>query len=252
MKKYLIFVFFILLIVSYTNVNASSINYNVIVDKDFQLYETITYNIDKKDVKNDGYYHFLTSIVNDNVYFDLKEEIKYNKTKQTTSNGYLVTLKYDYASLFLSKSRIINECFVKKQIQNNTDYVSFQASDFYCAHRADNIRVSIVTDLDVVKSNATSHNGNAYVWDNIDDKFNINIKIKQPNLEITPMDDIHSDINNNDNDNGIDSDNSEENDNNENNRISTSIILITGAVLVFSIIGVSIALKRKKGVLICL
>ena len=161
--KYLFLLICTLILFSFSNVNASSINYNLKIDKNLHLYETIIYNVDKKDIKKGSDYNFLTSIVNDPIYFDLKEEIKYKKNKQKTSNGYLVTLKHDYSYLFLTKSRIVNECFVKKNIRNNIKYLSLTASDFYCSHRADNIRVTINTDLNVLNTNSTSSEGNNYI-----------------------------------------------------------------------------------------
>lgn len=237
--KYFIFVIFALLF-SFTDVKASSIDYNIRVDKDLHFYETITYNVDKKDVKKDGNYHFLTSIVNDPIYFDLKENNRYKKTKKNVTNGYLVTLKYDYPHLFLLNSRIVNECFTNKDYDSNNSYVSFSASGFYCSHRADNISVTVTTDLQV-SSNANSIEGNNYVWNNINSDFDMNISVKVPEIEDEPMDHINTDNDDNSNSN---SSNTEED--NQKHHINKYVVLgIVGTLLIIGF-GVVIVLKSKN------
>ena len=191
--KYLFLIFAFFLFFSFSDVHATNINYNLQIDKDMYFHEKIVYDVDSKDIKRDGTYHFLTYIVDKPVYFDLNEEIKYKKSKTTTSTGYRVTLQHDYLYMFLSKSRIINECFTNKNINNTSRYVSVSFSDFYCAHRADNIKVVINTSLDVITSNASSHNGNTYIWNNVSNNFSLNFKVQMPPLEEDPMDHIHDD-----------------------------------------------------------
>ena len=238
--RYLLLIVSILLCFSTFNVSASSINYNLRIDKSLHFYETITYNVERKDVKNGGDYHFLTSIVNDPIYFDLKEEVRYKKSRTTTNNGYLITLKHDYSYLFLSKSRIINECFANKNYNNNGSSISFEASDFYCSHRADSIKVSINTDLDVLYSNAKSSNNNTYIWNNMSSNSSIKFRVKRPGIETEPMDDIEE------------SEQTEQaeasRDSKEPNKkiISSNVLaVIFSLVLVFVIIGF-VVLKRKK------
>lgn len=235
--KNLFIVVSMLLCISVFNVNASSINYNLRIDKNLHFYETITYSIDQSNIKKDGNYHFLTSVVYDPIYFDLNEEVRYKKSKVTTNNGYLITLKHDYSYLFLSKSRIINECFANKNYKNNNTELSFEASDFYCSHRADNIKVSINTDLDVLYSNTSSNNNNTYIWNNISNNFSIKFRVKRPNIESEPMDDVD------------DNEQTEEPSNNEEtnkNGISSYILIsIFILLLIFVLIGF-IILKRKK------
>ncbi len=240
--KFINFVVFVICIFSFVNVNASSIDYNVRIDKDLHFYETINYSIDKKDVKNDGNYNFLTSIVNDPVYFDLKEDNVYKKSKTNTTNGYLVTLKYDYSHLFLTKSRILNECFVDKDFDSNAKYISFSASDFYCSHRADSIKVSITTDLDVSSSNASSSEGNVYTWDNVSKDFNMSFRAKVPSIETEPMDDIQTEnqqSNSSDNQNNV-------NTNKEKKHINKNVVFAIIGVLIITSFGVIIILKSKN------
>ena len=244
--RYLFLIIFILLCSIYTNVNASSINYNLRIDNSLQFYETITYNFDEKDVKKDGNYSFLTYIVNDPIYFDLNEEIKYDKNKKNITNGYIITLKNDYSYLFLSKSRIINECFVNKKFDNTNNYISFVASDFYCSHRADNIKVSINTDLTVLSSNANSSENNTYIWDNITDNFTVNFRIKVPNIESEPMDDINNNENGNDASDVEDGDLQNKETEREKHHINKYVVLgILGVVLITSL-GAVIVLKSRS------
>lgn len=235
--RYLFLIVFIHLCFSTFNVNASSINYNLRIDKSLHFYETITYNVEKKDVKNDGNYYFLTSIVKDPIYFDLKEEVRYKKSKVTSNNGYIVSLKHDYSYLFLSKSRIINECFVNKNYNNSGSSITFEASDFYCSHRADSIKVTINTDLDVLNSNANSSNNNTYIWNNMSNNSSIKFKVKRPDIETEPMDDV------------LESEQTEESSNNEepSKKSISSNVLIVIFFLVFVIVVIGfMILKRKK------
>ena len=241
--KYLFLIGFVLILFSFDNVNASSINYNLRIDKNLHLYETITYNVDKKDIKNDGYYHFLTSIVNDPVYFDLKKELKYKKTKKKINNGYLVTLKHDYSYLFLSKSRIINECFVQKDLNNNNSYLSFTASDFYCAHRADTINVTINTDLQVLNTNSTNNTDNNYTWNNINKDFNIRFQVGIPTIENEPMDDVNSKTTDNASN---DKSSTEKESEKENKHITKYVIIGIIGIISISAIAITIFLKSKK------
>lgn len=235
--RYLFIIVSILLCFITFNANASSINYNLRIDKSLHFYETITYSIEQNDIERDGNYNFLTSIVDDPIYFDLKEEIRYKKSKVSANNGYLVTLKHDYSYLFLQNSRIINECFANKNYKNNNRELSFEASDFYCSHRADNIKVNINTDLDVVYSNANSSNNNTYIWNNMSSNSSIKFRVKRPNIETEPMDDL------------VDNEQTEEPNNNEETNkksISSNVLLaIFALVFVIVVIGFMI-LKRKK------
>ena len=52
--KYLFLLFVLFLGFSFTNVSASSINYNLQIDKDMFFHENIVYNVDSKDIKRDG------------------------------------------------------------------------------------------------------------------------------------------------------------------------------------------------------
>ncbi len=238
--KQLFFIFGLFLSFGLTNVYASSINYNLQIDRDMNFHERIIYNIDSKDIKRDGNYHFLTAILDKPVYFDLQEDIRYRKSKSTTSSGYAVTLQNDYPYMFLSKSRILNECFTKKQINNTPSYISLSASEFYCSHRADQIKVIINTPLNVLSSNASSNNGNTYIWDNVSDSFSLSFKVQTPTVEDDPMD--HSNVDVEEEDTANDTNNQIK----EKRNTSFIIISLVIAILFISLLFGVIVLKKKK------
>ena len=237
--KYLFLISILFLCSSFSDVHASSINYNLQIDSNMNFHEKIIYNIDSKDIKRDGSYHFLTNVLDNPIYFDLKEELRYKKSKSSASNGYVVTLQYDYPYMFLSKSRILNECFTNKQINNNASYISLNASDFYCSHRADNIKVVINTPLTVSSSNANTHNGNSYIWNNITDQFSLNFKVQIPPIEEEPMHSLDDEESNIDN-------NTDNESNNKKQHISVVVILsMIGVIFVLLLFGF-VMLKKKK------
>ena len=88
--KYLFLIVFASFFLGFASVDASTINYNVRIDNSLHLYENITYNIDNKDVKNDGFFHYLTSVVNDPIYFDTNKSVKYTKIKRKTDRKSVV------------------------------------------------------------------------------------------------------------------------------------------------------------------
>lgn len=229
----------IVLCLSFTNANASSIDYNLTIDENMQFHEKITYNVEQKDITTDGSYNFLSSIVNDPVYFDLKKEVEYKKTKINTANGYMITLQHEYSYLFLSKSRILNECFTDNQIDNTNEYISLDASDFYCSHRADNIKITINTDkkMKVIDSNATTTSNNMYIWSNITNDFSLSFKVQFPTVNSTPMDNVEEDTNNDNKD--------EDNQTEKSNNSSTVYTIIIASTAVFLLIG-ALILKRKN------
>lgn len=235
--KYLFFIFGLFLSFGFTDIYASSINYNLQIDRNMTFHEKIIYNIDSKDIKRDGNYHFLTSILDKPIYFDLQEDIRYKKSKSTTSNGYTVVLQNDYPYMFLSKSRILGECFTKKQINNTARYISLSASEFYCSHRADQIKVVISTPLNVMTSNASSHNGNTYIWDNISERFSIRFRVQTPAVEDNPLDNIEEEEETTDDVNK---------QTQKKNGTSFIIISLVIAILFVSLLFVVIVLKKRK------
>lgn len=240
--KYLIFTIFLLFICT-LNVNASSINYNLKIDKDLVFHENIKYTMTKKDINVSGY-DFLKSVVNDNVYFNEDTKVKYNKKIQNTNNGYIVTLKHTFPSSFLDESRILKECFTKINYDYDSSSISFRGySPFYCSYRADQININIITDLEVESNNANSTSGNVYTWNEIGEDFELRFSFKIPESDKDPMDSM--------------TDNSEEqtesNQENQTNKNTTSkrtispiIFIVLGLVCVLTIIILLIVLKIKS------
>ena len=256
MKFRYLFLIFAMFFVFGASVNASKIDYNLRIDNNLHFYETITYDIDKKDVKNGNNYDFLTSVVNDTIYFDLKEEVPYKKTKKTTSNGYIVKLRNDYSSIFLPKSRILKECFTKFDFDTEVNKIDFSASEFYCSHRADNIQVLIVTDLEVTHHNASVVNGNTYTWKNINKEFAMEFTAKVPSGvdEFEPLDENHAehDDNSNNSNNGSNDPNK---NNNEKSKQTTEkessfnwiiVPIIVGSIFLIVIVLFFVLQAKKR------
>lgn len=235
--KYLFLMLMLFLCFSFINVHASSINYNLQIDSNMNFHENIIYNIDSKDIKRDNNYHFLTSVLDDPIYFDLNEEILYKKSKTSTANGYTVTLQHNYSYMFFTKSRILNECFTDKNFNTSAKYVSVNVSDFYCSHRADTIKVVINTPLTVISSNANSHTGNSYIWNNISDNFSLNFKVQMPTIEEDPMDQK-------DDDSEPDTENNKEE--NEKNSISSIVVISIISIVFIGLLITFVVLKKKK------
>ncbi len=238
-----------LLLFGISNVNASSINYNLTIDKNIYFHETIVYKVKKSELDTSGNYDFLTSVVNGPIYFDNNDSVKYTKTKRIANDEYIITLKNDFSSIFVTSERIINECFNTFDFSNNDGEISIElSSPFFCLKRADNIMVNITTDLNVLDSNADSINGNKYTW-NVDSKdFNLSFSAKIPELETEPMDEIDEEIN----DPQIDEDETNINDteNNKeqkekNNSVLTIGLTVVGIIAIAGVIFV-IILKIKK------
>lgn len=259
MKSRYIFVSITIFILGIGNAYASSITYDLTIDDEFNFNETITYNVDYDDIDRSSY-NFLTSVVDDDIYFDSNESVKYDKTKKNNGNQYIVTLKNDYSQIFLSGSRILNECFGDFEVETDDNNLSFKSeAPFFCSHRADTITAKIKTDLNVISSNADKVSNNIYIW-NVDDKnFNMKFNVEIPELEVANEDGLGTDFvpeENNDGENNDIENNTTENENDETyineeeteEENKTGIIPIVIVIAIISIIGIIlfIILKRRK------
>jgi len=184
-----------------TKVNASSITYNLNINKDMKLSETIYYSVEKEKV-NAKYDSFLKSIVLDNVYFDTNKSVKYQKTREKNNIGYSVILRHQHSSIFLNNERIIKECFNKISYNSDPGSLTFKNSEgFNCSHRADKITINITTPLNVISNNADIVKSNTYTWNNINNNFVLDFKVAKEKIEKDPMDKPESSENNNNNKN---------------------------------------------------
>lgn len=192
--KYYLFIVFIFMI-GIVNVDASSIEYNLTIDEELKFYENIVYKVKKSELDTSGNYDFLTSVVNDKIYFDIDGEVLYTKAKKLVGDEYIITLKNDFYPLFFSSERIINECFSKFDFEDNKDKLSVSLeSPFYCLHRADTIKVNIKTDLYVSDSNADVVNGKVYTWNVEDKEFDLRFSAQIPELESAPADEDYEEV----------------------------------------------------------
>ena len=160
-------------------VNASSINYNLNIDKNYNFSEKIVYKVKSSEMDNSGNYDYLTSVVKDKVYFDNDSSVLYKKSKSYSNGEYTVTLKNNYSYIFLSSSRILKECFSDYDfdISDNDSLSIDTTSPFYCTHRANSIIINITTPLKVANHNANKVNGSTYTWNNVNDDFRLLFKV---------------------------------------------------------------------------
>lgn len=241
--KYLVFTIFALFI-CILNVNASSINYNLEIDKDLVFHENIKYTMTRKEINVSGY-DFLKSVVNDSVYFNEDNKVKYDKSIENTNNGYIVTLKHTFPGSFLDESRILKECFTKIDYDYESSSISFEGyAPFYCSYRADKININIITDLEVESNNADSTSGNVYTWNKIGEDFELSFSFKIPESDKDPMDSMTDD----NSDNKTESKQESQTNKNETSKrtISPIIFIVFGVLFVLGIIISLIVLKIKS------
>ena len=254
MKLKYLFLTLILLMIGIGTVDAKSIEYNLTIDKDLYFHEANVYRVNDSELDTSGNYDFMTSVVKDKIYFDNDNGVPYTKTKKKANGEYIVTLKNDYSPIFLTGSRILNECFSEFDFKDNEKSLSIKTtSPFYCYSRADSIVINIKTDLKVTSSNADSVNGNTYTWNSIDKNFTLRFAAEIPDIENAPMEKGYSDtgeVEDEDNDQNNTQNNEDEQTNNNNDETTSSISGIVIAVI-FIIISIAaviifIILNQKK------
>lgn len=232
-----------------SNVNASSIEYNLTIDDKAYFYEVINYEIEYSDIDR-SVYNYPTEVLDSDIYFDNDRSVKYKKTKKNLGSKYLITLKNDYGNIFLSGQRIVNECFKSFDYNITDSRITFDSeSPFFCSKRADKITIKITSELDVISSNADIINNNTYIWNVNNRDFYLKISLRLPELsdedvsseatdfvpEETPAEDI------------VDEDNNvEENEDIEENSGSIGIFVIIAVVVVIVSCIIIIILKSKK------
>lgn len=158
------------------NVYASNdVDYTLTITDDFKFKEVINYSItDYKQIVN-GYNYFYT-IVSEDVYTDIFYNTSYKKTKVKTDNGYKVKLSHTYSEYSFSNSNFLNNCFENSSYDYDIDNYSFEGKGgFYCLN-GDSLRITVITNMNVVSSNAVS-SGNEYIWTPTDENFTMNVKI---------------------------------------------------------------------------
>lgn len=252
MKLKYLFLTLIFLIIGISTVDAKSIEYNLTIDKNLYFHEANIYKVNESELDTSGNYDFMTSVVKDKIYFDNNSSVFYTKTKKKVNGEYIVTLKNDYSPIFLTGSRILNECFSEFDFRDNEKSLSIETiSPFYCYSRADSIVINIKTDLNVTSSNADSVNGNTYTWNSIDRNFNLRFSAEIPDIDTEPMEKGYS-VSEEDNENDNTQNNEDElapanDDNNETTSpFSGIIIAVIFIILSITAIIIIIVLKQKK------
>ena len=234
------------------SVNASSITYNLNIDKDLHFNEDVVYKVSANELNKSGDYDFLTSVVKETIYFDQESSVKYEKTSSKKNGIYTVHLKNNYSYIFLASSRILNECFSSFDFDiSNENNISFETSSpFYCRHRADDMTINITTPLKVISNNADNVSNNKYTWNNINDDFTMNFSVAVEDSESgeTPLDNIpgtdEEDQNTTDNQKTSDT-NGENRNNNKESSPLLSILVVLGS-LTFIIVITFVYLKTKN------
>lgn len=241
MRKCLIFISLIFVSLV-TNANASSITYNLNIDKDMQFNERIVYVVSNNELAQTNKYSFLSDVVNKRIYFDKNNEIPYTKSIRKTNNGYIVTLTHSYPSIFFTRSRIANECFSKTTLDNDVKGLKFSSSSpFFCSHRADNITINITSAQNITKSNSNTKNNNTYTWNKIDKDFTMNLSTTPTELDTEPLDDVNP----KNEENGSSNNNTPSNQ--EKDSISDYVLLGIGvAVASVGILVVIMLIKKKE------
>lgn len=184
MKRVCFVVVFMIVMFFTYNVQASSIDYELKIDKDRHFYETITYKIEN----NTTNVHLL-NILKDDVYFDLDNQNLYNKN--ISNNGMISTivLKYDYDSGYIRQSKFLNECFKSYSYEEDKyGIVYYATSPFKCFNRADKISITVTTDINAIINTADEVIRNKYIWNKINKDFSMDLSLGKysPNTDVLP------------------------------------------------------------------
>ena len=180
MKFKYLYLFIICSIIGISSASASSIEYNLTIDENMNFTENNIYKVKETELEKSNSYDFLTSVVKDSIYFNEDNKVKYTKSRKYSNGVYTVTLKNKYSPVFLTGSRIIQECFSKTNYDYTDDYISITTSSpFYCLHRADSIQINIKTSLNVISNNADSKSNNTYIWTPKDKDFELSFKVSK-------------------------------------------------------------------------
>ena len=239
---------------SYINVDASSIEYNLTIDDELQFHEKIVYKVNENELDTSGNYDYLTSVVNDTIYFDNDESVPYTKTKQFNNNQYVVTLEKDYHKAFFGGQRIIRECFSEIDLTSNAKEISVSTGGmFYCHKRADDIVINVkIGSLNVSSSNADFNKDGVYTWKVDDETFNIKFsaQIPESSKDVNPaygtgfFEEEDDEIQKDDAINNDELENTDDND--QEKTISIGTFIVIGIVIsIISVIAI-IILKAKK------
>lgn len=238
----------------------NNVDYTLTITDDYKFNEVIKYEIsDYKQIVN-GYNPFADIVEEDKITVDIMDKSTYKKTKKFSGGKYYVTLKYTHSEYTLSNSIFLNDCFENSSYDYDIDKYSFKGNGgFYCL-KGDNLKITIVTNLEVTDTNATV-SGNKYTWNPTGNDFTMNMEInktyKETETNISgghgidessnnePKEELPEGVDNYDTDDPslLDSDNQEESE--KGNIFGTIIGIIILLTAVTGIIIAIIVLKNK-------
>lgn len=239
MKKRKLYFFLILFITVFlfNNVNASSIIYELKIDKNRHFYETITYTIENNT--NNSY---LLNILNNNIFFDTENKFLYKKSIVKNEANSIVVLKYDYNSSLIKHSKLLNNCFKDFHYTEDNYRITYYATNpFYCSDRADDISIRVTTDIKGILDTADEIIGNSYIWNNLGKDFSMDLSLGEynPDSEVLPP------VDDDDDDAIVYTDKFPEDYNGTINEFPY-IYVIAGGVVTVIIIGIIVLKKIKK------
>ena len=188
---------------------------------------------------------------------------KYKKTKQLKNGLYYVTLSYTHSEYSLSNSLFLNNCFENEDYEYDIDTYSFTGNGGFNCLKADNLKITLKTDLEVTGTNATV-SGNKYIWNPTNNDFAMYIELNKTYTEKEmdsnaghgidessnnePKEEIPDGVDNYDTDDPANPDSEEDKNDKNNDKGGIFGIIITAIILVVIITGVIIAvivLKNK-------
>ncbi len=168
--KYIKILIIFLFLLSTADVYASSIEYNIMIDKNQMYKENIKYTIDPTNTSD-----YLKSIFDNDVFFDKAHGIKYIKKISMENGNTVVILTHDGYITDLNKSDFLKTCFSEHEVSFDDYEISFYAvPEFKCLDHADSINIKVNTSIDSIVNNADSVSNGVYTWDKIDKNFYMN------------------------------------------------------------------------------
>ena len=172
-KRLCIILFILVTFIYIDSVSASSIDYTLKIDKNRHFYETVTYSIEKNTSSE-----YLKYVLNNKMYFDVDNKYMYKKAVTSDGENFIVQLKYDYPSVNLKKSKILNTCFNEFVYKETSYRITYYASDpFICINRADKITINVISDIKVILDTASEVVGNRHTWHPSSDKFLMDMSV---------------------------------------------------------------------------
>lgn len=182
--RYVRILFFLLFTLSASNVYASSIEYNITIEKNQMFKERIKYTIASNNQSE-----YLKSVFDGDVFFDKDHKIKYVKKISMENNNTVVTLSHDGYITDMNKSNFLDMCFSEHEISFDEYSISFYAvPEFKCLNHADSMLIKINTGITNIVNNADTVVNDVYVWSNINKNLYMNCEfgVINPSSSVNP------------------------------------------------------------------